>query len=153
MAAAGSSAVIAAGSAAVTVSSSRAITLAALSWGVSRPSVEQTTSGFSGGSNFPTTMVTRVPFCPCSPPAVKRVTASGKLMPRKRAGGNIAASAVLGDLVAAGACGLRTAFVPRPTEHGPGQTSDLRPDHDVELVASDFIDLARQLGVGRASCP
>jgi 2-haloacid dehalogenase len=54
-----------------------------------------------------------------------------------------------GDLVAAGACGLRTAFVPRPTEHGPGQTSDLRPDHDVELVASDFIDLARQLGVGR----
>jgi hypothetical protein len=32
-----------------------------------------------------------------------------------------------GDLVAAGACGLRTAFVPRPTEHGPGQTSDLRP--------------------------
>jgi 2-haloacid dehalogenase len=53
------------------------------------------------------------------------------------------------DLVAAGVCGLRTAFVPRPTEHGPGQTSDLRPDHDVELVASDFIDLARQLGVGR----
>ena len=52
-------------------------------------------------------------------------------------------------LAAAGACGLRTAFVPRPTEHGPGQTSDLRPDHDVELVASDFIDLARQFGVGR----
>jgi 2-haloacid dehalogenase len=53
-----------------------------------------------------------------------------------------------GDLVAAAACGLRTAFVARPTERGPGQTSDLRPDHDVELVASDFIDLARQLGAG-----
>jgi 2-haloacid dehalogenase len=54
-----------------------------------------------------------------------------------------------GDLAAAGACGLRTAFVPRPTEHGPGQTSDLRPDPGVDLVASDLIDLARQLGAGR----
>jgi 2-haloacid dehalogenase len=54
-----------------------------------------------------------------------------------------------GDLVAAAACGLRTAFVPRPTEHGSGQISDLRPDHGVDLVASDFIDLARQLGAGR----
>jgi 2-haloacid dehalogenase len=54
-----------------------------------------------------------------------------------------------GDLAGAAACGLRTAFVPRPTEHGPGQTSDLHPDHDVELVASDFIDLAHRLGPGR----
>jgi 2-haloacid dehalogenase len=54
-----------------------------------------------------------------------------------------------GDLVAAAGCGLRTGFVPRPTEHGPGQTSNLRPDHDVDLVASDFIDLARQLGAVR----
>ena len=54
-----------------------------------------------------------------------------------------------GDLVAAAACGLRTAFVPRPTEHGSGQTSDLRPDHGVDLAASDFIDLARQLDAGR----
>jgi 2-haloacid dehalogenase len=53
------------------------------------------------------------------------------------------------DLAAAAACGLRTAFVPRPTEHGPGQTRDLRPDHGVDLVASDFVDLARQLGAGR----
>ena len=28
-----------------------------------------------------------------------------------------------GDLAAARACGLATAFVPRPNEHGPGQTS------------------------------
>lgn len=51
-----------------------------------------------------------------------------------------------GDLAAAGACGLRTAFVPRPTEHGPGQTTDLRPAHPVDLVATDFLDLAAQLG-------
>lgn len=30
-----------------------------------------------------------------------------------------------GDLEAAAAAGLRTAFIRRPTEHGPGQTSDL----------------------------
>ena len=52
-----------------------------------------------------------------------------------------------GDLVAAAACGLQTAFVPRPGEHGPGQTSDLAPEHEFDLVATDFIDLARQLGV------
>ena len=51
-----------------------------------------------------------------------------------------------GDLVAAAGCGLQTAFVPRPTEHGPGQTTDLRPDQPVDLVATDLLDLARQLG-------
>lgn len=50
------------------------------------------------------------------------------------------------DLVAAAACGLRTAFVPRPTEHGPGQTRDLRPEHEFDVVARDFLDLADQLG-------
>jgi len=54
-----------------------------------------------------------------------------------------------GDLAAAAGCGLKTAFVPRPTEHGPGQTSDLRPDHEMDLVAVDFVDLARQLGAVR----
>ncbi len=51
-----------------------------------------------------------------------------------------------GDLVAAAGCGLQTAFVPRPTEHGPGQTTDLRPEQPVDLVATDLLDLARQLG-------
>ncbi len=51
-----------------------------------------------------------------------------------------------GDLVAAAGCGLRTAFVPRSTEHGPGQSSELTPAHDFDLVASDFRDLAGQLG-------
>jgi 2-haloacid dehalogenase len=49
------------------------------------------------------------------------------------------------DLGAARACGLRTAFVPRPAEHGPGQTTDLRPEADWDVVAADFLDLARQL--------
>ena len=46
------------------------------------------------------------------------------------------------DLVAARAAGLATGFVPRPTEHGPGQTTDLSAEADWEVVASDFNDLA-----------
>ena len=49
------------------------------------------------------------------------------------------------DLVAAAACGLRTAFVVRRSEHGPGQTTDLEPRHDYDLVADDLIDLAELL--------
>ena len=55
-----------------------------------------------------------------------------------------------GDLVAAASCGLQTAFVPRPTEHGPGQTSDLEPEHDFDLVARDFLDLAARLSESRS---
>jgi 2-haloacid dehalogenase len=50
------------------------------------------------------------------------------------------------DLAAARACGFRTAFVPRPAEHGPGQTSDLEPEADWDVVAVDFLDLADRLG-------
>lgn len=50
-----------------------------------------------------------------------------------------------GDLHAAKACGLRTAFVPRPTEHGPGQTIDLEPDAQYDFIATDFEVLAAQL--------
>ena len=50
------------------------------------------------------------------------------------------------DLHAARACGLRTAFVPRPAEYGPEQTSDLRPEGDWDVVAADFLELADQLG-------
>ena len=49
------------------------------------------------------------------------------------------------DLAAARALGFRTAFVPRPTEHGPTQTFDLKPTGDWDLVASDFTDLADRL--------
>ena len=51
-----------------------------------------------------------------------------------------------GDLKAAASCGLRTAFVPRPAEHGPRQTSDLAPEGELDIVARDFLDLADQLG-------
>src|SRR5699024_12345966 len=51
-----------------------------------------------------------------------------------------------GDLVAAGNLGLRTVFVRRPTEHGPGQTSDLEPSGPWDIVAEDFVDLADQIG-------
>jgi 2-haloacid dehalogenase len=50
------------------------------------------------------------------------------------------------DLAAARACGLATAFVPRPTEHGPGQTKDLRAEQDWDVVARDFGELAEKLG-------
>jgi 2-haloacid dehalogenase len=51
-----------------------------------------------------------------------------------------------GDLAAAAGCGLRTAFVPRPNEHGPGQRTDLTPTRDWDVVAKDFVDLAVKLG-------
>ncbi len=50
------------------------------------------------------------------------------------------------DLAAARRVGFMTAFVPRPAEHGPGQTSDLRPEQEWELVAEDFVQLAQTLG-------
>lgn len=50
------------------------------------------------------------------------------------------------DLRAAAALGLKTGFVPRPTEHGPGQKSDLAAKGEWDVVAADFIDLARRLG-------
>jgi 2-haloacid dehalogenase len=49
------------------------------------------------------------------------------------------------DLRAAQEQGLLTAFVPRPAEHGPGQTTDLTPEGQWTIVAADFVDLAAQL--------
>jgi 2-haloacid dehalogenase len=51
-----------------------------------------------------------------------------------------------GDLLAARACGLGTAFVARPTEYGPGQSKDFRAEHDFDYIAEDFEDLAGLLG-------
>lgn len=51
-----------------------------------------------------------------------------------------------GDLAAARRAGLKTAFVLRPTEHGPGQTTDTAATEDWEVVASSFEELADKLG-------
>jgi 2-haloacid dehalogenase len=52
-----------------------------------------------------------------------------------------------GDLAAARKCGLRCAFTPRPTEHGPNQTTDLVAEQEWEVVAPDFGALADRLAV------
>lgn len=51
-----------------------------------------------------------------------------------------------GDLRAAQVAGLRAAFVERPLEKGPGGSADRLPDPDSDIQATDFIDLAAQLG-------
>lgn len=51
------------------------------------------------------------------------------------------------DLAAARACGLATAFFPRPQEHGIGQRNDLDATEDWDIVAADLSDLAERLGV------
>ncbi|GIS88312.1 MAG: hypothetical protein CM1200mP18_10220 [Gammaproteobacteria bacterium] len=44
-------------------------------------------------------------------------------------------------LLAASECGFKTAFVARPTEYGPDQTTDLSADHEFDVIATDFVDL------------
>lgn len=51
-----------------------------------------------------------------------------------------------GDLRAARAAGLSTAFVPRLGEHGPGQSIDLTAEDPWDCVATSFVDLAARLG-------
>ena len=50
------------------------------------------------------------------------------------------------DLLAAQKVGLKTAFVPRPLERGAGNSPDLTPDSSFDVVATDFVDLASQMG-------
>lgn len=49
------------------------------------------------------------------------------------------------DLAAARRVGYRTAFVARPTEHGPGQRTDLVPEQEWDCAAGDFVELAHKL--------
>jgi 2-haloacid dehalogenase len=51
-----------------------------------------------------------------------------------------------GDLAAARRVGLATAFVVRPTEHGPDQQTDLNAEQAWDFVVDDLNELARQLG-------
>jgi len=51
-----------------------------------------------------------------------------------------------GDLAAAAAVGLRTAFVARPTEHGPHQKVDFKADRDWDVMADSFGGVASAMG-------
>jgi 2-haloacid dehalogenase len=51
-----------------------------------------------------------------------------------------------GDLLAARKCGLATGFVGRPYEYGAAQTRDTKAEHDFDIVADSFVDLADKLG-------
>ena len=51
-----------------------------------------------------------------------------------------------GDLRAAARTGLKTAYVIRPLERGPGQPVNRNPDGEFDYTAEDFNDLAQQLG-------
>ncbi|MCP9626673.1 haloacid dehalogenase type II [Rhodopseudomonas palustris] len=50
------------------------------------------------------------------------------------------------DLAAAQALGLKTAFIPRPTEYGPLQKIDFEATGDWTVVAKDFGGIADQIG-------
>lgn len=50
------------------------------------------------------------------------------------------------DLLAAQQCGFETAFVRRPTEHGPEQTTDLEADGPWNVVVDSLEDLGTALG-------
>jgi len=49
------------------------------------------------------------------------------------------------DLAAAASCGLRTAHIARPEEHGPG-TGEAAPSVPVDVAATGLTDLAARLG-------
>jgi len=50
------------------------------------------------------------------------------------------------DLAAARALGMHTAFLARPSEYGPGQSSDLAAEADWDVVADGMTGLADALG-------
>ncbi len=51
-----------------------------------------------------------------------------------------------GDLRAARAAGLMTGYVARPLEYGPDQRAHSVDDGEFDVTATDFLDLADQLG-------
>jgi 2-haloacid dehalogenase len=72
-------------------------------------------------------------------PAVYEASAAALRLPPREI---VMVAAHNGDLQAAQALGFGTAFVPRPAEHGPGQTTDLEPEGEWDVVARDFLELA-----------
>ena len=51
------------------------------------------------------------------------------------------------DLQSAQKHGLKTGYVRRPLEHGPGKAAAIPAAGKYDFVAQDFLDLADQLGV------
>ena len=58
-----------------------------------------------------------------------------------------------GDLIASQQAGLKTAFIPRPFEHGHNQNTDTDAEtiSHFDIVAKDIVDLAYQLSYSRDS--
>ena len=56
------------------------------------------------------------------------------------------AAAHAGDLKAARSFGLRTGFIYRPNERGPGGKADHAKAGEFDIVSSDIVDLAAQMG-------
>jgi 2-haloacid dehalogenase len=50
------------------------------------------------------------------------------------------------DLAGARKCGLKTAFVARPYERGPDQTTDLKAESDWDVIVKDMNELADAVG-------
>jgi 2-haloacid dehalogenase len=53
------------------------------------------------------------------------------------------------DLAAASAVGLRTGFVVRPQEYGPGQQKDFKAERPWDVITDSFIGLADAMGCPR----
>ena len=53
------------------------------------------------------------------------------------------------DLTAASAVGLRTAFVVRPGEYGPGQKKDFKAERPWDVITDGFNGLADAMGCAR----
>jgi 2-haloacid dehalogenase len=51
------------------------------------------------------------------------------------------------DLQAAHNQGMKTAYVPRPKEHGPDRVIDTSPEPWMDVCATSFEELASKLGV------
>ena len=49
------------------------------------------------------------------------------------------------DLKSANSYGMKTAYVPRPLEHGSTTVVDTNPESYIDIVAEDFVDLSNKL--------
>ena len=57
------------------------------------------------------------------------------------------------DLKAARSFGMRTAYVPRPFEHGPNTEVDNSSENYIDIMANNFIDLSEKLAEIRNGLP